>query len=127
MISAAVRRLVTDRAEDNCEYCRLRQVEEPWIRFQVEHIVPRQHGGNDALTNLALACLHCNVHKGPNLAGIDPKTGEMVRLFHPRVDAWDEHFEVVGPFVIGRSDIGRSSVRVMNMNAENRVWLRLRI
>lgn len=52
--------------------------------FSVDHIVARQHGGPTVLENLALACLHCNRHKGPNIAGTDPSTGEIVRLFHPR-------------------------------------------
>jgi hypothetical protein len=31
-------------------------------------------GGSDDPDNLALACHHCNLHKGPNLAGVDPRT-----------------------------------------------------
>jgi len=38
------------------------------------------------MENLALACLHCNQHKGPNIAGRNPETGEIVELFHPRQD-----------------------------------------
>src|SRR5271166_4827055 len=52
-----------------------------------------QHGGLTVLDNLALSCLHCNRHKGPNIAGTDPRTGEVVRLFHPRNDQWSVHFE----------------------------------
>jgi 5-methylcytosine-specific restriction endonuclease McrA len=33
----------------------------------VEHIVPRNHGGTDELTNLALACARCNQGKGTRL------------------------------------------------------------
>ena len=28
----------------------------------------------------------CNLHKGPNLSGVDPDTGQVVRLFDPRDD-----------------------------------------
>src|SRR6516162_1934466 len=62
----AVRR----RAGAVCEYCRLPEAFHPGP-FEVEHIIPSQHGGPTALGNLAYACLHCNRHKGPNLAGID--------------------------------------------------------
>ena len=43
-------------------------------------------------SNLALACHHCNLHKGPNLTGIDPLTQLVTTLFNPRVDRWDEQF-----------------------------------
>jgi 5-methylcytosine-specific restriction endonuclease McrA len=33
----------------------------------IEHIVPRNHGGGDDLTNLALACARCNALKGKRL------------------------------------------------------------
>jgi 5-methylcytosine-specific restriction endonuclease McrA len=33
----------------------------------LEHIVPRNHGGDDSLTNLALACASCNHAKGRRL------------------------------------------------------------
>jgi hypothetical protein len=34
--------------------------------------------------------LHGNALKGPNLAGVDRETQEVVRLFHPRNDRWEE-------------------------------------
>jgi hypothetical protein len=40
---------------------------------------------------LALACCYCNRYKGPDLSGIDPNSGEVVPLFHPRRQQWDEH------------------------------------
>lgn len=78
----AVRDLVRERAGDACEYCRLAQTDQPWARFHIEHIRPRQHQGTDDLVNLCLACGHCNRFKGPNVASIDPVTGELTPLFH---------------------------------------------
>ncbi|KYF62199.1 HNH endonuclease [Sorangium cellulosum] len=40
---------------------------EPIQRATIEHIVPRTHGGTDALDNLALACGRCNALKGMRL------------------------------------------------------------
>jgi 5-methylcytosine-specific restriction endonuclease McrA len=37
---------------------------EPISRATIEHIVPRVHGGTDALENLGLACARCNQGKG---------------------------------------------------------------
>ena len=45
---------------------------EPFFAYHVEHIVA--HGGRDDSENLALACYHCNAHKGPNLSGLDPES-----------------------------------------------------
>jgi hypothetical protein len=57
-----------------------------------DHIIAKQHGGSDELHNLALACIHCNRYKGPNIAGMGPDTGELTRLFHPRSDDCHRHF-----------------------------------
>lgn len=127
MIGASLRALVRRRAGDRCEYCRCRQEFEPFIAYQVEHVVAKQHGGADTEDNLALACPQCNLHKGPNLAGIDPTTGLMEPLFHPRRQAWPDHFEEQGPHILGKTPIGRVTVRVLEMNAEARVDLRREI
>ena len=55
--------LVHERAGNRCEYCHIRQEEEPFFRFHIEHLIARQHGGSDDASNLALACHHCNLHK----------------------------------------------------------------
>ena len=68
------RLVVVRRAENSCEYCRIAQTLVPFHPFHVEHIVAKQHGGNDGLDNLCLACDRCNAYKGPNLTAIDPVT-----------------------------------------------------
>jgi hypothetical protein len=62
------------RANDRCEYCLISQAVEPALLFHVEHIIARQHGGSDDISNLALSCPSCNLHKGSNLSGVDPDT-----------------------------------------------------
>ncbi len=125
MIGAATRRRVHERAFRRCEYCGMHQDVEPFVTYQVEHIIAKQHGGNDDIDNLALACSHCNLHKGPNLTGIDPATGGIVRLFHPRSDSWNENFKFSGAEIIGLTPLGRATVRVLDMNARARVDMRL--
>ena len=71
MMDAETRRLVRERAGARCEYCRLPQ-EYSELLHHIEHIVAKQQGGMDDAGNLALACHRCNLHKGPNLTGIDP-------------------------------------------------------
>jgi len=50
------------RAGGRCEYCRFpeRFAE---LRFQVDHIIPEQHGGPTSPDNLALSCFRCNKYK----------------------------------------------------------------
>jgi hypothetical protein len=83
-MNRATRNLVRRRARNRCEYCRLHERHSPLASLHVEHILPRKHNGDDSSDNLALACADCNLAKGPNIAGIDPDTGRMSRLFHPR-------------------------------------------
>jgi hypothetical protein len=86
------------------------------FRFPIDHIIAQQHGGKTAPGNLALACLRCNAHKGPNIAGIDPQTRVITRLFHPRRDRWDEHFHWRGARLVGSTAIGRATIAVLNIN-----------
>lgn len=106
---------VRARAERVCEYCRLAEAFYPGPYF-AEHIIAKQHGGPDRDDNLAYACAHCNLHKGPNIAGLDPATGDLTRLFHPRTDEWSVHFEWSGHILVGRTAIGRTTVVVLAMN-----------
>lgn len=124
MIDAAVRALVRHRAGHRCEYCLLKQEHLPFSTFQVEHIIPRKHGGDDDPANLALTCDRCNSHKGANLTGIDPETGEIIALFNPRKHSWEEHFRLSDIAIVGLTAVGRATVRVLNMNEERRVRLR---
>jgi hypothetical protein len=123
-MNAATRRRVVRRARNCCEYCRLSQLAAPVARFQIEHVRPRQHEGSDAFKNLALACPRCNRYKGPNLSAIDPKTKRIVPLFNPRTQDWNSHFEVHGIAIAGLTAIGRATVRLLKMNAEDRLKVR---
>jgi HNH endonuclease len=115
---------VGPRAGGRCEYCRIHQDDEPFYRMHAEHIIARQHGGTDQPSNLALACHHDNEHKGPNLSGIDPRTGKIVRLFQPRRQRWGRHFRWDGPVLVGRTPCGRATVAVLALNASDRIGLR---
>lgn len=108
-------RQIWSRAGRRCEYCQLLAAAYP-LPFHVDHIIARQHGGPTVLDNLALACLHCNRHKGPNVAGIDQTTGDLVRLFHPRQDDWAAHFAWVGDELRGETPVGRVTTDVLAIN-----------
>jgi HNH endonuclease len=109
--------LVRDRAGRCCEYCRFPEAfaESP---FHLDHIVARQHSGETTVENLAFACCHCNRYKGPNLAAVDPQSQQVVELFNPRRRVWGEHFRWQGPNLIGKTPIGRATIRLLRINRE---------
>lgn len=115
--------LVWRRAGDCCEYCRIPVTIED-LPAEIDHIIAEAHGGQTIGSNLALSCLHCNRHKGTNLSGIDPMTRRLSRLFHPRRHEWSYHFAWNGAVLRGRTAIGRTTIRVLKVNAPVRVMLR---
>lgn len=123
-MNSATKDQVRQRADHRCEYCQLRQEDSPLAALHIEHVIPKKHGGSDDLQNLALACIDCNLHKGPNLTGIDPESGEITELFHPRRETWSDHFEWRGIYIVGRTAVGRATIRVLNMNSDDQLALR---
>lgn len=81
-------------------------------------------GGDDSFANLALCCGRCNRHKGPNLSSLDPVTGQMTRLYNPRIDAWAEHFRVEAAQIIGNSAIGRATILALAINHAEEIAVR---
>src|SRR5438270_12601701 len=113
-------RWVRERAHDCCEYCQLPQTASS-IGFEIDHIIAQQHDGRAVASNLALACFVDNHHKGPNLAGIDPKTRKRTWLFNPRRHRWARHFRWDGPILVGRTAVGRATIAVLGINLAHRV------
>jgi hypothetical protein len=125
-VNRELARAVRERAAERCEYCRIPQFALP-LPFQIEHIIAEQHGGETILENLALACPHCNRYKGPNIAGVDPDSGQLVRLFHPRTDHWSEYFQFEAERIVGKTPVGKVSVQVLAINAVEPLRFRLEL
>jgi hypothetical protein len=123
-MDTALRNAVRRRARLCCEYCLLPEAFALIRPFHVEHIVARKHRGPTTLFNTALACDRCNFHKGSDLVGVDPITGKLARLFHPRRMKWSRHFRWDGPFLVGRTRVGRATIAVLQMNHEERIEVR---
>lgn len=119
-VSAPLRAEVRARAERRCEYCLVPE-RVTLVEHEVDHIVAVKHGGQTTAENLALCCALCNKHKGSDIASIDPDTGEMQRLFHPRRDRWRDHFELRAAEIVPRTGIGRATVRLLQLNRPERV------
>jgi len=122
-MDAALMQLVRQRANGRCEYCRLPQAASG-VPFEIDHIISRHHRGRTVPGNLAESCIYCNGYKGPNISGLDPATGKLTPLFHPRRHKWSHHFRYDGGTLIGRTAIGRTTVEVLRINLLNLVELR---
>jgi len=124
-VTAKERAEVTTRADNRCEYC-LSPANFATPSFSVEHIHPRQKGGDNALDNLAFACQGCNGSKHTKITGIDPFTKRRVPLYHPRQQRWSDHFAWSEDFtqVLGLTPTGRATIHVLELNREGLVNLR---
>jgi len=119
-MNIALVELVWERAHHCCEYCRMPQIYDE-LPFEIDHIIAEQHEGKTVASNLALACFDDNHRKGPNLAGIDPKTRKRTWLFNPRRHKEDRHFRWNGPILVGRTAVGRVTIAVLGINLTHRV------
>lgn len=98
----------------------------------VDHWLARSNGGVTEFTNLCFACYRCDLFKGARYEAVDPLSGEGVRLFHPRVDSWLDHFawDETGLRIVRLTTTGRATVIALNMNNDviidaRRNWIRL--
>jgi hypothetical protein len=117
---ASLREFVRSRAGGLCEYCRISE-RFTLAEHQLDHVVAMKHGGRTVAGNLALACAVCNRFKGSDIASIDPQTGELTPLFHPRVDLWEDHYEFRDGEILGLTVWGRATVFLLRMNRPARV------
>lgn len=112
-------KLVWERAAGRCEYCQVHR-DDLDLPFEVDHVIAEHHLGPTEARNLCPACFACNRHKGPNVAGVDPKTRKIVPLFNPRRQKWSRHFRWAGPVLVGRTPKGRATVIALKINI---IWI----
>jgi hypothetical protein len=89
--------------------------------YHVDHIIPHRHGGSSDIENLAWACTRCNACKSSDIASYDSLTGDLTPFYNPRTQNWDEHFEKDGIFITGKTAIGRTTVRLLQINTQNQL------
>ena len=119
-VPAELRRLVRERADGWCEYCRI-QEGGAFALHEIDHGVAEKHGGETTPENLALCCTLCNRRKGSDLSSIDPHTGEVTLLLHPRKHRWSDHFRFDGARLEPLTPTGRATARLLGFNAEVRL------
>jgi hypothetical protein len=121
----SLRHTVERRAKGRSEYCQSPAKYAPQ-RFALEHIIPRSQGGVTSLENLALACQGCNNHKYNKIKSNDPVTNQLVELFHPRIQRWQDHCTWDERFerIIGLTATGRATVEALQLNRLELINLR---
>ena len=119
-IPDGLRRFVIERAHGRCEYCLL-PAQYAVKRHEVDHIRAEKHDGKTVESNLCFSCFQCNRHKGSDLTSVDPLTEQVVLLFHPRKDTWEEHFHLNGALIEPLTPQGRATVFLLQMNDEDSV------
>jgi hypothetical protein len=110
---------VAQRAGFRCEYCLIHE-DDVAFSHEADHVVSRQHGGATTADNLAYACMICNRLKGANIGSVT-QSGGVVRLFHPRLDRWVDHFRLGGAVIEPLTDIGEATARLLRFNTVERV------
>lgn len=124
-ISTELRRLVSDRADGYCEYCKF-PIKFALESMEVDHTFPVSLGGKTEGENLALACHGCNQNKQNRIAGMDLVSSTSVAIYNPRTMVWEEHFgwSQDTTLIVGKTATGRVTVRLLKLNRSGLVNLR---
>lgn len=118
-VSRKIRPKVANRAGYRCEYCLIGS-EDVFLPHEIDHIISLKHGGDHHKSNFALSCFACNRSKGSDIATIVPPD-TLVRLFNPRTDRWEDHFELEGSEFIARTEIGWATISLLKLNHPDRI------
>ncbi len=122
-ISSKTRNEVALRASFRCEYCLLHE-KVSYFTFHIEHIRSIKHGGDNNSENLAYCCPDCNFYKGTDVGTFTVDESNLVRFFKPRIDIWQEHFEIQHAKIYGKSAIGIGTVQIFKFNEIDRLVFR---
>ncbi|MDM8537604.1 HNH endonuclease [Desulfobacterales bacterium HSG17] len=128
-LTSKLRLRLIEADNQHCAYCHTREA----ITGQpmtIDHVIPESQGGLTEFDNLCFCCRRCNEFKGTKITAPDPLTGEVVSLYHPRLEKWHEHFawDETGTLIVGLTAMGRATVTGLNMNdliiiAARRRWV----
>lgn len=63
-VSKRLRYEVLRRDKHTCQMC---GASAPWVQLEIDHVIPRQQGGQDILENLQALCWECNSGKNATM------------------------------------------------------------
>lgn len=87
----------------------------------MDHVISEKHGGPTDSDNLAYACIYCNQAKGTDIGSIDWDSGEFLRFFNPRKDAWSDHFALGDIEIVAKTKTGTVTARILRFNDLDRL------
>ena len=119
-LNLELRRLVTERADNLCEYCLISE-HDTILGCAIDHIISIKHGGSSNIDNLAYCCVYCNRFKGSDIGSIILDKKEFVRFYHPRWDNWGEHFKLNNSTIESLTNIGQVTARILGFNDQSRL------
>ena len=110
MISAALRRTVRTLYGFACGYCGVSETE-VGAALTVDHFVPQDAGGSDAIENLVYACHACNLHKSASYNEPNPS------VLHPLRSDINLHFRLLPDSTLeGLTPEGRRHIETLHLN-----------
>jgi len=98
--------------------------EDSFLAFEIDHIVSVKHGGGNEVENLAYACPHCNASKGSDLVTILDGYDDLVSLYNPRSQEWNQHFRSLDGEVIAETRVGQATIKLLRINHPDRLIIR---
>jgi HNH endonuclease len=116
-ISPNTKNFLFEQASGCCEYCKS-PADFTTEFFSVEHIIPKAKGGSNEISNLAFACIGCNILKSDKTEFLDSVSQKIVAFFNPRIMNWHEHFmwDETFTIILGQTAIGRATVDALQLN-----------
>ena len=128
-IPIALRRKIREQARFRCGFCLCSEVL-IGMSMEFEHIHTLASGGDTTEKNLWLSCRRCNEAKGRQLKAVDPEASDIVALFNPREQRWEDHFRWNndGTEIIGIISVGRATIFALKLNnpvivVTRRLWV----
>ncbi len=119
-IPDSLRKMVAEQAQFCCEYCLMKEVD-AFYSFEDDHIISLKHGGETILGNLARSCFPCNNNKGSDVGTVLLPNLRFVRLFNPREDIWNDHFEMDDSVIYAKTEVEEATVKVLKFNEIERI------
>jgi len=130
-IPVALRRRLRAQFAHRCAYCQTAESLTVAI-FEIEYIIPRGSGGETVLENLCLAYSTCNRYKAHRQTALAPLLGQIVPLFHPQQQRWEEHFawSAEATAILGLTPTGQATIAALRMNRPQllrlrRMWVKM--
>ncbi len=123
MVSQMLRESVRALYDFRCGYCGVTETESGG-QLEIDHFLPRSHGGKDTLDNLVYACPTCNRFKGDYWPVLEASPDLM--LLHPQQDDLFVHVRLLPDGrLIGLTKRGWFHIQRLRLNRAQLIELRL--